>query len=143
MKSRAFIADFVSRRDILPELMAFEAWNAGSGDISYNSDLYDPTSRKWVREVNPPKLQVPSAQEAHKAFADILAVSQDKQTSYVTVTIEHQSPIIAAQWVNWLIEDVNAAVKAQDVTEAEKSIEYLRQQVTNTSLADLQAVFSI
>jgi LPS O-antigen subunit length determinant protein (WzzB/FepE family) len=43
--------------------------------------------------------------------------------------------------VNWLVEDVNAAVKAQDVAEAEKSIEYLREQVTNTSLADLQAVF--
>ena len=43
--------------------------------------------------------------------------------------------------MNWLIEDVNAAVKAQDVAEAEKSIEYLREQVTNTSLADLQAVF--
>ena len=49
--------------------------------------------------------------------------------------------MVAAQWVNWLVEDVNATVKAQDVGEAEKSIEYLREQVTNTSLADLQAVF--
>ncbi len=59
---------------------------------------------------------------------------QDKQTGYVTVSIDHQSPIVAAQWVNWLVEDVNAAVKAQDVSEAEKSIEYLktagRQHVT-------------
>ena len=36
---------------------------------------------------------------------------------------------------------MNSAVKAQDVAEAEKSIEYLREQVTNTSLTDLQAVF--
>jgi hypothetical protein len=41
------------------------------------------------------------------------------------VSIDHQSPVVAAQWVNWLVEDVNAAVKAQDVSEAEKSIEYL------------------
>ena len=43
-------------------------------------------------------LQIPSpvSTRSHKAFADILAVSQDKQTSYVTVTIEHRSPIIAA-----------------------------------------------
>ena len=57
------------------------------------------------------------------------------------MSIDHQSPIVAAQWVNWLVEDVNAAVKAQDVSEAEKSIEYLKQQVANTSLADLQAMF--
>jgi capsular polysaccharide biosynthesis protein len=68
-------------------------------------------------------------------------VSQDKQTGYVTVSIEHQSPIVAAQWVKWLVEDVNAVVKAQHVAEAEKSIEYLKQQVANTSLADLQAMF--
>ena len=68
-------------------------------------------------------------------------MSQDKQTGYVTVSIDHQSPVIAAQWVSWLIEDVNQAVKTQDVSEAQKSIEYLREQVSNTSLADLQAVF--
>ena len=141
MKSRAFIGDFVDRRDILPELMAVKSWDAGSGDVVFDPESYDADSKTWLREVEPPKLAEPSAQEAHKAFSAILGVSQDKQTGYVTVSIEHQSPIVAAQWVNWLVEDVNSAVKAQDVAEAEKSIEYLREQVTNTSLADLQAVF--
>ena len=141
MKSRAFIGDFVERRDILAELMAVESWDAGSGDIVFDTEIYAGASKSWVRDVEPPKLAKPSAQEAHKAFSAILGVSQDKQTGYVSVSIEHQSPIIAAQWVNWLIEDVNSAVKAQDVSEAEKSIEYLKQQVANTSLADLQAMF--
>ena len=141
MKSRAFIGDFVSRRDILPELMAVKAWDAGSGQIGFDPESYDAASKTWVREVEPPKQAAPSSQEAHKAFSAILDVSQDKQTGYVTLSIEHQSPVVAAQWVNWLVEDVNAVVKAQDVAEAEKSIEYLREQVTNTSLADLQAVF--
>jgi uncharacterized protein involved in exopolysaccharide biosynthesis len=83
----------------------------------------------------------PSAQEAHKAFAKVLGVSQDKKTGYVTISIEHHSPAVAAQWVNWLIEDINTVVKAQDVDEATKSIEYLTQQIANTSLADLQAMF--
>ena len=141
MKSRAFIGDFVERRDILPELMAVESWDAGSGDLVFDPGSYDAASKKWVREVDPPKVAKPSAQEAHKAFTQVLAISEDKQTGYVTVAIDHKSPIVAAQWVNWLVEDVNAAVKAQDVAEAEKSIEYLKQQVANTSLADLQAMF--
>lgn len=141
MKSRAFIGDFVDRREILPELMAVEAWDAGSGDIIFDAEAYDSASKTWIRDVEPPKLAKPSAQEAHKAFAGVLGVSQDKQTGYVTVSIDHQSPVVAAQWVSWLVEDVNAAVKAQDVSEAEKSIEYLKQQVANTSLADLQAMF--
>ena len=141
MKSRAFIGDFVERRDILPELMAVESWNEGSGDIVFDPELYDGASKTWVREVEPPKSAKPSAQEAHKAFSGVLGVAEDKQTGYVIVSIDHQSPLVAAQWVNWLVEDVNAAVKAQDVSEAEKSIEYLKQQVANTSLADLQAMF--
>ena len=141
MKSRAFIGDFVERRDILPELMAVDSWDAGSGEVIHDSELYEVASKRWIREVDPPRVARPSPQEAHKAFRELLGVSEDKKTGYVTISIEHQSPIIAAQWVNWLVEDVNAAVKAQEVAEAEKSIEYLKQQVANTSLADLQVMF--
>jgi uncharacterized protein involved in exopolysaccharide biosynthesis len=141
MKSRAFIGDFVERRDILPELMAVEAWDAESGEVTFDPELYDAASKTWIRDVEPSKSPVPSAQQAHKAFSSILSVSQSKQTGYVTLSIDHQSPILAAQWVNWLVEDVNAAVKSQDVAEAEKSIEYLKQQIANTSLADLQVMF--
>ena len=141
MKSRAFIGDFVERRDILPELMAVESWDAGSGDIIFDPDDYEADTSTWVRVVDLPKKPTPSLLEAHEEFMDILGVSEDKKTGYVTVSVDHHSPVIASQWVNWLIEDVNAAVKAQDVAEAEKSIEYLKQQVANTSLADLQAMF--
>jgi uncharacterized protein involved in exopolysaccharide biosynthesis len=141
MKSRSFIGDFVERHDILPELMAVESWNPGSGDLVFDSEAYDAASKTWIRDVEPPKLQAPSTQEAHKAFLELLGVSQDKQTGYVTISIEHHSPAVAAQWVNWLVEDINAVVKAQDVDEATKSIEYLTQQIANTSLADLQTMF--
>ena len=141
MKSRAFIGDFVERRAILPELMAVESWDLRADQVSYDPELYDQTSGEWVREVVAPFAPEPSLLEAYEAFKEILSVSQDKQTGYVTVSIDHKSPTLAAQWVNWLIEDVNSAVKTQDVSEAQKSIEYLREQVTNTSLADLQAVF--
>jgi uncharacterized protein involved in exopolysaccharide biosynthesis len=141
MESRSFIGDFVERHDILPELMAVESWDAVSGDLVFDTEAYDPASKTWVRDVKPPKLPAPSTQEAHKAFLDLLDVSQDKKTGFVTISIEHQSPRVASQWVNWLVEDINAVVKAQDVDEATKSIEYLTQQIASTSLADLQAVF--
>jgi uncharacterized protein involved in exopolysaccharide biosynthesis len=141
MKSRAFIGDFVERHDILPELMAVEVWDDESGEVIFNSDDYVVETGSWVRDVDPPKRPKPSLLEAHEEFMDILTVSEEKQTGYVTVSVDHPSPIVAAQWVMWLVEDVNAAVKSQDVEEAEKSIRYLQQQVSNTSLADLQTVF--
>lgn len=139
--SRSFISDFVERRGILPDLMAVDAWDLQADQVSYDPKVYDVANGEWVRKVKAPFEPKPSLLEAHEAFEKILSVSQDKQTGYVKVSIEHKSPSLAAQWVNWLIEDVNSAVKAQDVAEAERSIEYLQEQVTNTSLADLQAVF--
>ena len=141
MRSRAFIGDFVERHNILPELMAVETWDPESGGIVFDPDDYDADTGTWVRDIDPPKSRTPSLLEAHEQFLSILGVSEDQKTGYVTVSVAHHSPVIAAQWVNWLIEDVNAAVKAQDVTEAERSIEYLKQQALNTSLADLQAMF--
>ena len=107
----------------------------------FSPKAYEAASDSWVRDVQPPKSSTPSFQEAHKAFSNIVSVAQDKQTGYVSLSTEHPSPIIAAEWVNWLVEDVNAPVKAQEVSEAEKSIEYLEQQAANTSLANLQAMF--
>ena len=141
MKSRSFIGDFVERHDILPELMAVESWNQDTGEIVFDLDEYDSDTKTWVRDVDLPKRPRPSLLEAHEEFMDILGVSEDKNTGYVTVSIEHHSPAVAAEWVNWLVEDINAVVKAQDVDEATKSIEYLTQQIANTSLADLQAMF--
>ncbi len=141
MKSRAFIGDFVERRDILPELMAVESWDAESGEITFDPDQYEYATSTWVRDVDFPQQPTPSLLEAHEEFMGILVITEDRQTGYITVSIDHRSPVVAAQWVNWLVEDVNANVKAQDVAEAERSIEYLKQQVASTSLADLKAVF--
>lgn len=141
MKSRSFIGEFVKRRSILPELIAAKDWDSLSGEVVFDSDLYDGASHQWLSSSDAKDSSIPSAQEAHRAFTAILNVAQDKQTGYISVSIEHYSPVIAAQWVNWLVEDVNSAVRAQDVAEAEKSIEYLRKQVSSTALTDLQAVF--
>lgn len=141
MKSREFVAEFIERRNILPALMATESWNPLSGEITYNSDLYDSESGAWVREVDPPKQPRPSRQEAYKVFSEILSVSEAKDTGYVTLAVEHKSPVLAQQWVTWLVDDINRAVREQDIDEASRSITYLKEQVGNTSLAELQSMF--
>ena len=141
MKSRAFLASFIERRDILPALMATDSWNAVTGEVSYDDDLYDTATGEWIRDVDPPYQPMPSMQEAHEVFQEILGVSEDKDTGYVTVSIAHQSPIVAQQWVTWLVDDINNSVRNQDITEATKSIDYLKTQIASTSLAELQTMF--
>ena len=55
--------------------------------------------------------------------------------------MEHQSPELASKWLAWLIADVDAHIRLEDVTEARQAIEYLQNQIESTSLTDLRAVF--
>jgi uncharacterized protein involved in exopolysaccharide biosynthesis len=141
MKSRKFVGGFVERHDILPELMAVESWDRATDLVSFDGDIFLSDTGEWIRDVRPPFKPRPSMLEAHEEFLEIMSVEEDLTTGYIELSIDHHSPTIAAQWVNWLVEDINAVVKAQDVDEATKSIEYLTQQIANTSLADLQAMF--
>jgi uncharacterized protein involved in exopolysaccharide biosynthesis len=142
LKSRKFISEFVERHDILVPLMAAEGWNADSGELEIDLDSYDVVEKRWIREVSPPKKTIPSMQEAYQAFMKLLSVSQDKKSGFVKVAVEHYSPTIAKQWVDWLVEDINSIIMQEDVEEAQRAIEYLNEQIRNTSLADLQGVFS-
>ena len=141
MKSRKFISGFVERHNILPELMAVASWDRASDTVSFDDDMFLSDTGEWIRDVRPPFKSRPSMLEAHEQFLGIMSVEEDTITGYIKLSIDHHSPTVAAQWVNWLVDDINAVVKAQDVDEATKSIEYLTEQIANTSLADLQAMF--
>ena len=141
LKSRKFLADFVDRRDILVPLMAARSWNPSSGALEIDAADYDAANKRWVRSVSAPRQPQPSAQEAYEEFRKILSVTEDGQTGFITVAVEHRSPTIARDWVTWLVEDLNATVMERDVSEAQQAIKYLRAQIANTQLASLQNVF--
>lgn len=141
LKSRQFISDFIRRHDALVPLMAADAWDPETGKLLVDAAEYDEAQKQWVRDVRPPKTTVPSMQEAYEEFAKRMTVRQDPETGFVTVAVEHLSPQIAKQWVDWLVQDINSTVMHKEVDEATQSIAYLEKQVESTSLAELQSVF--
>jgi len=140
MESRQFASNFIQKHDILPDLMAAEQWNMSDNTIIYNSNIYDKSNKKWLRQVKPPFKSQPSMQEAYKEFKKILVINSEKDTGMVTVAIEHLSPVIAQRWVTWLVEDINQVMKERDVNEANRSIEFLTKQVALTHVADIRSV---
>jgi uncharacterized protein involved in exopolysaccharide biosynthesis len=143
LRSRKFISDFVERHDLLVPLIAAEGWDRESGELIIDQDAYDVETNKWIRRVSYPKKVVPSLQEAHEVFSeDVLSIGQNSKTGFVTISIEHYSPSVAKQWIDWLVEDINETIMRRDVREAEQAIAYLNEQIRATSLAELQNVFS-
>ncbi|OHY54788.1 lipopolysaccharide biosynthesis protein [Shewanella algae] len=140
LKSRQFIGDFIEKHQILPELMAVDKWHMADNSLSFDPEMYNQQSKTWVREVNPPFQPKPSLQEAHKAFSKILVVNKDKESGMVKISIEHQSPFIAKQWVDWLVADINLTMKERDVAEANRSTDFLNKQIELTNVADIRAI---
>ena len=59
----------------------------------------------------------------------------------VTISVEFYSPSIAKDWAEMLVETVNSHLRVRDRDEASKSIEYLKKQIGQTSLAEMKIVF--
>lgn len=141
LRSREFIKNFVERHDILPDLMAVESWDPITRELTYDREKYNPDTGQWVREVDPPFTPEPSAWEYVHEFRTIFIVERDDLTGFTTLRIQHQSPVVAAQWVRWLVQDINDEIRSRSVNEANRSIEYLEQELSKTNLSRMQQIF--
>ncbi|MBF4259590.1 GNVR domain-containing protein, partial [Vibrio anguillarum] len=72
---------------------------------------------------------------------EIFSVSEAKDNGLVKVSITHLSPLIAQQWVELLVKDLNDWIKNEKLTETRQNISYLEQQLEKTKLVDMQSVF--
>ena len=129
--------------DFLPQiklenLMAVKKWNQASNTLTYNESAFNSESRQWLRKVRPPKSNIPSSQEAYKKYKEIMSVNEDKKTSFVTLSVEHESPVIAQQWVEIMMEQIERVMRDQDRQTAMKSIEYLNSLAPTISYEEIK-----
>ena len=54
------------------------------------------------------------------------------------VAIEHYSPYLAQRWVTDLVTELDYKMKALDMAEATRSLQYLEQQLQKTSVEELR-----
>jgi uncharacterized protein involved in exopolysaccharide biosynthesis len=141
IKSRSFIESFIAKHDLLVPLMAAKNWDLATDTLILDEELYDEANNKWIREVKAPKKPEPSSWEAFRDFSEIITVSQDKTSSMVNIDIEFYSPTIAKQWLTWLIKDINEFMREQDQIEAQASIDYLTEQLSEIEVATMETVF--
>ena len=142
LKSRRFIKTFIDSHELLVPLMAADGWHDTSDMLEFDNDIYDIDTQEWVRNVSAPLKPKPSDIEAYEFFMeDVLSVSQDKKSGLVTIAIEFYSPSVAKQWVDWLVTDLNDYMRNKDLKNAERTIDYLTQQLNSTSIADMQTIF--
>jgi len=124
LKSRQFLGSFIKDYDLLPVLFY---------------DLWDPQKKRWTVDQD----EVPTLADAYKKLdEDIVAVSQDSQTGLVELTIDWRDRERVKEWANALVARVNRIMRERDISEAERGIKYLNEQLAQTDVVELRLAIS-
>lgn len=126
----------------LPDLMALDYWNSTNNVMVYDNQIYNIKSNKWVRDFSYPFSQIPSAQESYSEFKKIIKLSEDSETGFITLSIKHQSPIVAKEWLNIIINNLNNLYRIKEKAEAKDSLAYLSQKIALTNYTEIRQVLS-
>ncbi|WP_440054202.1 Wzz/FepE/Etk N-terminal domain-containing protein [Pseudoalteromonas sp. T1lg65] len=142
MQSRAFLNGFIEKYNLKPQIMATEGWDLATNTLIYKPNVYDTQQKKWIRDVDVPFKPEPDVQEVYEFFtSNNLTVVEEKEKGLVTVLITHYSPHLAKQMADNIVSEINDYMKSEAITEAEVKIEYLKQALAETSVADMQKIF--
>ena len=139
LKSLSFFENNIMPKIFLPDLMALKSWDINTNTLNYDEDKYNLVTNKWVRDFSYPYKQVPSAQESFEVFKNQhLIINEDNKTGFITLTVRHQSPFIAKDWAELLINEVNTFYRQKDKSESQKAVSYLNDQILMTNLSQIK-----
>ena len=104
LSSLSFFENNVLPYIFLPDLMAVKSWNSQENTLTYYDSIYRETTNTWVQDTSIANKQMPSAQDGFKVFIEEhLSVVEDRKNGFVALEIKHQSPFVAKQWAELII----------------------------------------
>ena len=126
LKSPLFTIEFIEENGLLPVLFA-DRWNADAGE--------------W--DVERPG-QVPSQADGYGMFNKHVRSVREEDDGIVTLAIEWSDPELCAAWANGLIDKLNRKMREKAIAEADRTIEYLQQELARTNVVEIrQAIYSM
>lgn len=130
--SLSFFEDNIMPNIYLPDLMAIKYWNSSTNKVIYDDKIYDNSTNKWITGYRP------SSQQSFDSFKSKLSLSEDKMTGFVTLSIKHQSPFVAKQWTELIVNEINSFYREKDKSESQRAISYLNEQISTTGFSEIK-----
>tara|TARA_A100001011_G_scaffold299389_1_gene312521 strand:+ start:404 stop:1324 length:921 start_codon:yes stop_codon:yes gene_type:complete len=138
----SFFVENILPNIFLPDLIAVDSWDPAINKIIYNKDIYNDELKSWVQN-SKTKLAITSPQSAYLVFLqNNLVFSSDLETGFITIGIKHQSPYIAKEWTEIVIDQLNDFYRKKDKAEAQISINFLNQQIAQTNFTEIKEVIA-
>ena len=137
LNTLSFFTENILPNIFLPDLMALESWEASTNTILYNKEVFNSETQAWVLEP-----QSYSAQKSFRAFNEQLRVVRDELTGFITIAIKHQSPYVAQEWAELIVNQLNIFYRSKDKLEAQVAMNFLNTQIAQTSFTEIKQVLA-
>jgi uncharacterized protein involved in exopolysaccharide biosynthesis len=119
--SRDLAREFIEQQQLLPILFA-EKWDKEAKDWKSSDPLDRPDLRDAVQYFD----------------QTVRTVSEDRRTALVTVAITWKDPVESARWANLLVAHANRRLREQALSEAQRNVDYLSNELAETTVASLR-----
>jgi LPS O-antigen subunit length determinant protein (WzzB/FepE family) len=130
IKSFDFFSKHFASNIKLEDLLAVNKWIKEEDLIEYDNSIYSSNEKKWLIDI--------SMQDAYSIYLENISIKQDKSTSFYTLAINHQSPSIAKEWVNIILNNIDDSMRRRDIENSQNSIDYLNKSFQLTNIQSLK-----
>jgi len=132
IKSRKFVKHLLTFENILPSMMAAKSYNSESQELLFDQKLYDSETKTWKKK------PIPSYIETHKTYTGMVSISQDIKTGFISINIEHISPVFAKDLLDLIISESNELLRKKDMEESKQGLEYLTAELSKTPFIEIK-----
>lgn len=102
--------------------------------------LYKPSD--FDRDVR--QRDIPDSKNTHGPFRRIIAIERKPRQGLINVNVRWKDPVVAAEWANAVIADLNSVLRDRAIAQARKRIAYLNRELDKTSVIPLrQAIYRL
>ncbi len=138
IQSRTFLEHLIKFEDILPSIMAAQSYDFQTQKIQFNPNIYNENTGMWVRNPGKNQQAKPSYLEAYGTYLNQVSISRDKKNNFITISVEHISPVFAKELLVLIINETNELLRNQDLRDSSAAIAFLNTEIPKASLVTMK-----
>jgi capsular polysaccharide biosynthesis protein len=120
----------------LENLLAVKEWDKQKNLLVYDNNIFNPISNQWADK------SMASSQQAFSEYKNIISISENNRSSYVSISVEHKSPLVAKRWLDIIITNINESMRNENKKIATSSVDFLNATLETTNIKEIRDVIS-
>jgi len=127
LQSQSLTERFIQDNNLLPELF---------------DKQWDAPNHRWRSDLAPQKR--PTLWKGNELFKKrVRKLVTDPKSGLSTLTITWRDPVTAARWANQLVEMANNTIRSHTISESERNISYLNDELKKSTMVAVQNSISM